>query len=171
MADAIFEEPRLAAIYDAIDGNRADVDAYLAMVGEHGVRSVLDVGCGTGTFACLLASHGVDVIAVDPAVASIDVARRKPHADQVRWLVGNAMTLPPLAVDLATMTGNVAQVFLSDEEWLATLDGPAKHSGQVVDWCSRRATRRGRHGASGPASNRSDASRFRATVSWRPGRA
>ena len=29
--------------------------------------------------------------------------------------------LPPLQVDLVTMTGNVAQVFLSDEEWATTL--------------------------------------------------
>lgn len=29
--------------------------------------------------------------------------------------------LPPLQADLATMTANVAQVFLTDEEWLETL--------------------------------------------------
>ena len=31
--------------------------------------------------------------------------------------------LPPLAVDAAFMTGNVAQVFLTDEDWTATLRG------------------------------------------------
>jgi hypothetical protein len=31
------------------------------------------------------------------------------------------MRLPPLSVDLATMTGNVAQVLLTDDEWGATL--------------------------------------------------
>jgi len=39
----------------------------------------------------------------------------------VRWLVGDATTLPPLQLDLATMTGNVAQVFLTDQEWMSTL--------------------------------------------------
>jgi hypothetical protein len=29
--------------------------------------------------------------------------------------------MPPLRVDLATMTGNVAQVFLTDHDWRATL--------------------------------------------------
>jgi hypothetical protein len=36
-------------------------------------------------------------------------------------LQGDATELPRLQVDLVTMTGNVAQVFLSDGEWRATL--------------------------------------------------
>jgi hypothetical protein len=40
----------------------------------------------------------------------------------VRWLQGPATSLPALQVDLAIMTGNVAQVFLTDEEWPAALD-------------------------------------------------
>lgn len=51
MADAIFEEPRLAEIYDELDPDRSDVDAYAAMAAEFGAESVLDVGCGTGTLA------------------------------------------------------------------------------------------------------------------------
>ncbi len=121
MTDAVFSDPRLAAVYDTFDGDRADLDPYLSLVEELGARTVLDVGCGTGSFACLLAGRGVQVVGVDPAAASLDVARRKPGADQVRWLLGDAGTLPPLQVDLATMTGNVAQVFLTDEEWTATL--------------------------------------------------
>jgi len=91
------------------------------MVEEFGARSVLDVGCGTGTFACLLADRGIEVTAVDPAVASLEVARAKPGADRVRWLHGDVFILPALRVDLATMTGNVAQVFATDDTWLATL--------------------------------------------------
>ena len=93
------------------------------MVAELEARSVLDIGCGTGTFACLLASRGIDVVAVDPARASLDLARAKPGADAVQWLHGDATTLPPLAVDAASMTGNVAQVFLTDDDWAATLRG------------------------------------------------
>jgi SAM-dependent methyltransferase len=121
VADAIFEERRLADIYDPLDPDRSDLDAYVAVVDEFRVRSVLDIGCGTGSFACLLAQRGIDVTGVDPAAASLEVARRKPYADRVRWLLGDASTLPLLQVDLVTMTGNVAQVFLSDEEWAATL--------------------------------------------------
>jgi SAM-dependent methyltransferase len=121
VADAIFEEPRLAEIYDPMDPDRSDLDAYVALAEEFGARSVLDIGCGTGTFACLLAGRGVEVTGVDPAGASLAVARAKPGADQVRWIHGDATMLPPLQVDLATMTANVAQVFLTDEEWETTL--------------------------------------------------
>ena len=121
MGDAIFEEPRLAEIYDAVDSDRSDLNAYLALVDELQARSVLDIGCGTGTFACLVAHRGLEVTAIDPAAASLDVARRKPHANRVRWLKGDARALPPLRLDLVTMTGNVAQVLLSDEDWDATL--------------------------------------------------
>jgi hypothetical protein len=52
----------------------------------------------------------------------LDVARRKTAADRVRWIHGTAPALPSLQVDLATMTGNVAQVFLADREWTETLE-------------------------------------------------
>ena len=128
MPDAIFAERRLAQIYDPLDPDRSDLELYLGVVAELGARSVLDVGCGTGTFACLLAESAgqdseIDVTGVDPAAASLDVARTKPGADRVRWLHGDATSLPPLQVDLATMTANVAQVFLTDEDWSATLLG------------------------------------------------
>ena len=123
MPDAIFADPTLARLYDPLDPDRSDLDAYLALARELGARSVLDVGCGTGTFGVLLAGEGFDVVGVDPAAASLDVARGKPGAGKVRWLHGDATTLPPLQVDLATMTANVAQVFLTDEAWAATLEG------------------------------------------------
>ena len=45
MADAVFGEPRLAAIYDAVEGERrVDLDHYLAIAEEFGARSLLDVG-------------------------------------------------------------------------------------------------------------------------------
>ena len=123
MPDAIFENPRLARIYDALDPDRSDLEIYAAMAADFGAHSVLDVGCGTGTFACMLAGHGLQVIGVDPAAASLDVARAKPGAEAVRWVHGDATTLPRLQVDLVTMTANVAQVFLTDADWAASLSG------------------------------------------------
>lgn len=121
MADAIFEDPRLAEIYDPLDPDRSDLDAYVVMAERFGAWSVLDIGCGTGTLACLLAERGFEVLGVDPAAASLNVARAKPGADRVRWVHGDATALPALQLDLATMTGNVAQVFVTDEEWALTL--------------------------------------------------
>ena len=80
-------------------------------------------GAVRARFACLLARRGKDVTAVDPAAASLAVAQRKPGADRVRWLDGDAESLPALQVDLLTMTGNVAQVFVTDDAWMATLRG------------------------------------------------
>lgn len=81
--DAIFAHPMLAQIYDALDGDRDDLDLYVDLVRELGARHVLDVGCGTGSLTVLLARSGVTVTAADPAAASLDVARRKDGAQQV----------------------------------------------------------------------------------------
>ena len=122
MADRVFDDPRLAAIYDALDPDRSDLDAYLAMVDEFGARSVLDLGCGTGVFALLLAGRGIEVTGVDPAGASLDVARAKPGADRVTWIHGDASAIAAaVQVDMVTMTANVAQVFVTDADWHATL--------------------------------------------------
>ena len=133
--DAHFADPRLAAIYDDLDDDRSDLDHYVQLVVEHEARSILDVGCGTGSLACRLAQLGRNVTGVDPAEASLDVARRKPFAEAVRWIHGTTAQLPELAVDIAMMTGNVAQVFLSDNEWvemLSHIHSALDHSGVLV---------------------------------------
>lgn len=113
MPDPIFAHPRLAALYDTFDGDRDDLEAYEEIAGELGARRVLDVGCGTGCLALRLAATGHTVTGYDPAEASLDVARGKPGADRITW----ASTLPDGEFDLVTMTGNVAQVFITDEQW------------------------------------------------------
>ncbi|MFD7410769.1 class I SAM-dependent methyltransferase [Kitasatospora purpeofusca] len=123
MADECFGHPRLAAIYDPLDPDRGDLDPYLRLAGELGARRVLDIGCGTGVFALLLAGRGIEVVAVDPALASLDVARGKPGAGRVRWFHGDTADLPPLRVDLVTMTANVAQAIAGPAAWRRTLRG------------------------------------------------
>ncbi|MER5617097.1 class I SAM-dependent methyltransferase [Streptomyces sp. NPDC002215] len=121
MADECFAHPRLAAIYDALEPDRGDLDAYVRLAEQIGARQVLDIGCGTGVFALLLADRGIEVVGVDPATAAIDVARGKRGSERVRWISGDATALPPLQVDLATMTANVAQAIVDPREWLTTL--------------------------------------------------
>jgi SAM-dependent methyltransferase len=123
MADECFRHPRLAAVYDRLDPDRRDLDSCLRMAEEFGARQVLDIGCGTGVFALQLAARGIQVVGVDPARASLDVARAKPGGERVRWILGDATTLPPLSADLATMTGNAAQAVVDPEDWQRTLRG------------------------------------------------
>ncbi|MGV9311135.1 class I SAM-dependent methyltransferase [Streptomyces sp. NPDC003691] len=127
MADDKFEHPALAAVYDALESDRSDLDAYLRLAGESGARRILDIGCGTGVFALLLADRGLDVTGLDPAGASLDVARAKPGADRVRWIHGDISALSALpqsgGFDLITMTANVAQAIDSPPLWRATLHG------------------------------------------------
>jgi SAM-dependent methyltransferase len=121
VVDPIYADQRLADVYDPLDPDRSDLDPYVALVDELGAQAVLDIGCGTGTLACLLAGRGLTVTALDPAAASIAVARRKAGAELVDWVVGDVAALPALAVDLVTMTANVAQVFCADADWDAVL--------------------------------------------------
>ncbi|GHJ44485.1 methyltransferase [Catellatospora sp. TT07R-123] len=126
MPDEIFAHPRLAQVYDTFDGDRADLYHYLAIAAEHGPAHVVDVGCGTGSLAVLLAGRGYRVTGADPAEASLRVARAKPGAERVTWLHCDAAALPALGADLAVLTGNVAQVFLGDDDWAAALRGMAR---------------------------------------------
>lgn len=95
---------------------------------------VLDVGCGTGTFALQLADAGLDAPGVDPAGGSLGVARTKPGAEWVGRMSADATALPPMRVDLATMTGNVSQAIVDPTNWEETLRG-------VYDVAARRPPR------------------------------
>ena len=126
-----FDDPRIAGVYDVFDSDSSDLDLYLAIVAELGASSVLDLGCGTGTLAIMLAASGRDVVGVDPAGAMLDVARGKPGADRVRWIHGDALAVPAdLSVDVVTLTGNAAQAIVDDADWHRTL--AAVHSALVL---------------------------------------
>jgi SAM-dependent methyltransferase len=117
MSDAIFEHPRLVAIYDALDSDRRDLEAYVAMVDEFAPKAVIDLGCGTGLLARRLAQRGIAVTGVDPATGSLEYAQTRPGASHVRWILGEASVLPTDAADLVLMTGNAAQAVVDRSEW------------------------------------------------------
>jgi len=91
------------------------------MVDEFNARSILDFGCGTGEMLSQLAGRNLNLIGVDPAQASLDIAQNKKGANDVTWILGSAEALKDVHVDLAFITGNAAQVFLTDESWLFAL--------------------------------------------------
>jgi SAM-dependent methyltransferase len=123
MTDALFADPALAAVYDAFEGDRDDLTAYLAIAAELNADHVLDVGCGTGSLAVLLADGGRTVVGVDPAGASLEIAKSKDPTGRITWVHGDVAAVPAMGADLAVMTGNAAQVFLTDDDWTRTLHG------------------------------------------------
>ncbi len=119
--DQHYVDPRLVALYDLENPRGADTDFYVRLAADLDARMILDLGCGTGLLTRELAGDGRRVVGVDPSPAMLAVARRQPGADQVQWVEGDASALGTPAADLLLMTGNVAQVFLDDAEWLSTL--------------------------------------------------
>ena len=116
-----FHDERLAEIFDAIgESDRGDLDPYFVIVDELHAHTIIDLGSGTGVFACRLADLGKRVIGVEPGNASMNLARRQPGADRVEWIVGDAGTMPECGADLVTMTGNIPE-HMNDDQWSAAL--------------------------------------------------
>jgi ubiquinone/menaquinone biosynthesis C-methylase UbiE len=117
-----FHDRRLAEIFDVAgsDPDRSDLDPYLALVEEHNPHTIIDLGSGTGEFAIRLASLGKKVIGVEPGTASVELARRKPGAERVEWILGDAAAMPDCHADMVTMTGNIPE-HMSDDQWTAAL--------------------------------------------------
>ena len=121
MADMIFENPKLVEIYDFFDGQRNDLVHYVELIKELGAKKILDVGSGTGCLAELPVKDGFEVVGLEPAEASLLYAKNKSFGSKVDWILGDSSKLKNISVDLAIMTGNVAQVFTTDESWLDNL--------------------------------------------------
>jgi SAM-dependent methyltransferase len=116
-----YTDPRLVALYDALNPFGPDTGFYLELAADLGVSSVLDIGCGTGLLACELARQGHRVIGADPSPAMLAVARARPGADVVRWVAGEAAQLAGTGADLAVLSGHVCQVIAEDDRWQAAL--------------------------------------------------
>ena len=99
-----------AAIYDRSGQLRFSVlmDLYLHdVLRAHPVagRAMLDLACGTGTLALLMAERGYDVLGLDRSTGMLAEARRKAAADgaAVRFEQGDMRDFTlPAPVDLAT---------------------------------------------------------------------
>lgn len=113
------------ASYDDLNPDDEDYRFYAGLAVERNVRTAVDLGCGTGTLARLLAAQGIDVLAVDPDSEMLRVARAGDLAEaatgSIEWRLGDSSDLDADVADFAVMSGHVAQVFTDDESWLRTL--------------------------------------------------
>jgi SAM-dependent methyltransferase len=124
---ASYVDPRLAALYDALNPPGAAAAFYLGLAGPQPAR-ILDMGCGTGLLACEFAARGHDVTGADPAAAMLAVARGRPGGDRVHWIQSDAAGLAiPARFDLIVMTGHVFQLLLGDRDVRAALEVLAGH--------------------------------------------
>ena len=99
----------LAASYDRLTNDvdyRATVDFYLEILKREGLspRTAVDLACGTGSVAAILAEMGLEVIAVDLSEEMLTVAQQKAQdmANPPRFICQPLQVLRlPRAVDLA----------------------------------------------------------------------
>ena len=104
----------------------------MQLVDELEPNTIIDLGCGTGLLTRELVKDGRRVIGIDPSAQMLEHGKQQPGAEKIEWILGDSGQLGQLFVDsestadLAIMTSNVAQVFLDDGEWQATLNNLAK---------------------------------------------
>jgi 2-polyprenyl-3-methyl-5-hydroxy-6-metoxy-1,4-benzoquinol methylase len=85
-------------------------------------RRVLDVGCGEGYGAALLAEHAEEVVGVDYSAAAVDHARKTYQRSNLRFLVADATAPAPVAGQFDAITCfEVIEHILGDDQLLAGL--------------------------------------------------
>jgi 2-polyprenyl-3-methyl-5-hydroxy-6-metoxy-1,4-benzoquinol methylase len=90
MPCASYTDPRLAAIYDHLNPPGKEDGFHAALAGAP-PSTILDMGCGTGRFACKLAKLGHRVTGADPAGACASSTR--PGSPGISWMRGfNSLT-------------------------------------------------------------------------------
>ena len=116
-------EPRIVDLYDEDNPDGPDHDFYRALASD--ASQIIDLGCGTGILTVTLAgskegSEQSAVVGIDPSPVMLDYARSRPGAENVTWVQGDSRNIPLREVDLAIMSGNVAQ-HIPDSDWRRTL--------------------------------------------------
>lgn len=120
-----YNDPRLAAIYDADNPDGPDHDYFRALADRIDAKRIVDLGCGTGILTATLTGPDRNVVGIDPAPAMLDYATQRPNGDAVEWRLGTSELIDTHSADLIVMSGNVAMHIL-DQAWHAALGDIAR---------------------------------------------
>ena len=124
--DRLYQDPQLAEFYD-LENTWGQDDACCRSLAQN-AASVLDLGCGTGRLAAVLAVDGRVVVGVDPNRPMLDIARSKTTGGLASWIVGDARDLNlDRSFELVLLTGHAFQVFRTRDDQLAVLKTIARH--------------------------------------------
>src|SRR5690349_8729575 len=96
------------------------------------IKSVLDLGCGTGRHAILLAGRNLDVVGLDQSEAMLEHARKLAQADgtgsSLTFIKGDVRNFDAGKVfDAALMMFNVLGYLTSNDDLLAGLRSVRRH--------------------------------------------
>jgi ubiquinone/menaquinone biosynthesis C-methylase UbiE len=112
-------------------GECALVESAIKQFGRP-VRSILDVGCGTGSHAIEFARRGYQVTGVDLSQSMLDVAARKAADEtldhQPKWITGDARKFAADShFDIATMLFAVVSYLTTNDDVLEGLSNIRRH--------------------------------------------
>lgn len=104
-------------VYDQVNGWGKGDEFFLALLKKINVKTIADLGCGTGRLTTHFAEAGYQITAIDPNEEAIEFAKSKEYPGEVTWIVGDSTNLQTNTYETIIMTANVAQVFLTEQSW------------------------------------------------------
>ena len=122
-----------AEAYDTVYGNKdypRETDAVLRLLTKYGdtrIRSILDLGCGTGSYSVLLAERGYEVVGVDRSKPMLTIAEQRaattPVAGTTQFIEGDIRSFASARpFDAAVMMFNVLGYMTSNDDLIAALN-------------------------------------------------
>ncbi len=107
-----YDATDIASAYDrGRDHGPEFLDLWMNVIESHvkdqRIKTILDLGCGTGRFSEALAMRfDADVIGIDPSKKMLEQARSKPSCGRIRYELGRgeSIPLPDNSVDLVFMS-------------------------------------------------------------------